>query len=197
MLEYTSFLVPQLQDSIYSYLQDSAEAAAGSCDAGFDKHTCGMNWFNSTNDGFYGLGEQISALSVIQSLLGKSNDDLVKLPKHSSPAKNGSGKHYVEVTLNTVKSHKQSVRNESKPHNVPRSYVEPNSETDLEAETRICSDHAFNVYMSLLVDLKQKLEVEVLERKKLELKVLKMERSVAKLESQLAVERGRKQYYLV
>lgn len=81
MLEYTSFLVPELQSDIMSYMTPSANAAAGSCDGGFDKHSCGLNWFNATNDGYFGLGEQISALGAIQSLLGDSNDDLAKFNK--------------------------------------------------------------------------------------------------------------------
>lgn len=79
MLEYAYLLVPSLKDEIYTKLTDSAVAAAGSCDGGFDGHTCGMNWFNATNDGYYGLGEQLCALGVIQSLLGQDRPDLYKL----------------------------------------------------------------------------------------------------------------------
>ncbi|XBW34834.1 hypothetical protein QEN19_000401 [Hanseniaspora menglaensis] len=78
MLEYTYLLVPTLKDDIYDKLTTSAKAAAGSCDGGYDGHTCGMNWFTSTNDGYYGLGEQMSALGAIQSLLGSSRPDLYK-----------------------------------------------------------------------------------------------------------------------
>jgi len=78
MLEYTYLLVPSLKSDIYDRLTTSAEAAAGSCDGGYDGHTCGMNWFNATNDGFYGLGEQLSALGCIQSLLASSRPDLYK-----------------------------------------------------------------------------------------------------------------------
>lgn len=76
MLEYTYLLVPSLTDEIYAKLTTSAEAAAGSCDGGYDGHTCGMNWFNATNDGYYGLGEQLCALGCIQSLLASSRPDL-------------------------------------------------------------------------------------------------------------------------
>ena len=76
MLEYTYILVPSLKDEIYEKLTTSAVAAAGSCDGGYDGHTCGMNWFNATNDGYYGLGEQLCALGVIQSLLGEDRPSM-------------------------------------------------------------------------------------------------------------------------
>ncbi|SSD59540.1 related to Mannan endo-1,6-alpha-mannosidase DFG5 [Saccharomycodes ludwigii] len=69
MLGYTSILAPFTAQTINKLIQKSAIAAAASCNGGYDKHTCGLNWFNGTNDGYYGLGEQMSALDVIQMLL--------------------------------------------------------------------------------------------------------------------------------
>lgn len=68
-LGLTSILVPQTYDQIRTWLQDSAMAAAwSSCTGGSDGHTCGLSWTNTTWDGVYGLGEQMSALEVIQNL---------------------------------------------------------------------------------------------------------------------------------
>ncbi|ABN64791.1 Defective Cell Wall [Scheffersomyces stipitis CBS 6054] len=69
-LGMTAVMVPQTYDGIRQWLVDSANAAAkNSCTGGTDGHTCGLNWFNSTGwDGYWGLGEQISALEVIQNL---------------------------------------------------------------------------------------------------------------------------------
>ncbi|KAK6204444.1 defective cell wall [Scheffersomyces amazonensis] len=64
----TSILVPQTYDIIRNWLVTSANAAARSCSGGTDGHTCGLNWFVGAWDGYYGLGEQISALEVIQNL---------------------------------------------------------------------------------------------------------------------------------
>ncbi|KAK6465145.1 defective cell wall [Scheffersomyces coipomensis] len=64
----TSILVPQTYDTIRTWLVASSNAAAKSCSGGYDGHTCGLNWFNGTWDGYYGLGEQISALEVMQNL---------------------------------------------------------------------------------------------------------------------------------
>lgn len=51
-------------------LASSAKAAALQCDGGSDGTTCGEHWTDhSTYDGIYGLGQQMSALSVIQSQL--------------------------------------------------------------------------------------------------------------------------------
>lgn len=70
-LAQTAQLVPETKGTIYKLLVDSANAAAGSCSGGYDGHTCGLSWTNWTvgYDGNYGLGEQMSALEVIQSVM--------------------------------------------------------------------------------------------------------------------------------
>nr|AIA85297.1 Glyco_hydro_76 [uncultured Lachancea] len=68
-MSLTAVLVPDTYDDIMTYLTASAKAAAQSCSGGSDGHTCGMNWFVDGWDGKYGLGEQMSALEVIQNLL--------------------------------------------------------------------------------------------------------------------------------
>lgn len=67
-LGLTSVMMPETADQIYTWLVASANAAAGSCSGGTDGHTCGLNWLNSTWDGVWGLGEQMSALEVMQNL---------------------------------------------------------------------------------------------------------------------------------
>lgn len=67
-LGLTSVLVPQTYDGIRKWLVDSANAAAWSCVGGIDHHTCGLSWTNGTYDETYGLGEQMSALEVMQNL---------------------------------------------------------------------------------------------------------------------------------
>lgn len=69
MLGLTSVLVPSTQSTIDTLLTESAAAAAKSCDGGTDGHTCGLDWSKGTNDGYYGLGEQMCALEVMQNLL--------------------------------------------------------------------------------------------------------------------------------
>lgn len=64
----TAQLVPELSSHIISYLRASAEGAAKSCTGGYDGHTCGINWFLGSWDGYYGLGEQMAALEVMQNL---------------------------------------------------------------------------------------------------------------------------------
>jgi mannan endo-1,6-alpha-mannosidase len=59
-------------------LASSATAAALQCDGGTDGTTCGEHWTDkSTYDGIYGLGQQMSALSVIQSNLITQAPELV------------------------------------------------------------------------------------------------------------------------
>lgn len=69
MLGLTSVLAPFTADTIDPLIKASAFAAADSCDGGRDGHTCGLDWQKKTNDGYYGLGEQMSALEIIQNLL--------------------------------------------------------------------------------------------------------------------------------
>ncbi|SCU91653.1 LADA_0F11232g1_1 [Lachancea dasiensis] len=69
MLSLTKILAPFTAEKIDPLLTASAEGAAKSCSGGTDGHTCGINWEKGSWDGMYGLGEQASALEVIQSLL--------------------------------------------------------------------------------------------------------------------------------
>lgn len=69
MLGLTSILVPDLSDTIDNYIHKSAMGAASSCVGGTDGHTCGLNWSFGGHDGYFGLGEQMCALEVIQNTL--------------------------------------------------------------------------------------------------------------------------------
>ncbi|KAG7900698.1 hypothetical protein KL935_002631 [Ogataea polymorpha] len=74
MLGATAKLVPDYHDKIMDIITASAQGAASSCSGGSDGHTCGMNWAYGGWDGWYGLGEQISALEVMQNLLIDQHD---------------------------------------------------------------------------------------------------------------------------
>ena len=65
----TTQLVPSTYDTIQPLLKASAQGAAGQCSGGNNGQTCGRMWYQSTWDGKSGVGEQMSALSVIQSNL--------------------------------------------------------------------------------------------------------------------------------
>lgn len=68
-LGQVAVLVSSYTDRIMTILEKSASGAASSCSGGSDGHTCGINWSYGSWDGWYGLGEQISALEVIQNTL--------------------------------------------------------------------------------------------------------------------------------
>jgi len=68
-LAATAVLVPWTRDTITPLLRASAIAAAQSCSGGLDGVTCGNKWWVEGWDGIYGVGEQMSALEVIQSNL--------------------------------------------------------------------------------------------------------------------------------
>ena len=68
-LGQTAVLVSSYTDKVMTIINKSASGAASSCSGGSDGHTCGINWSYGSWDGWYGLGEQISALEVIQNTL--------------------------------------------------------------------------------------------------------------------------------
>ena len=76
-LALTAVLVPDSRDTINTYFDTTAKAVAQSCVGGYDGHTCGMNWSYSGWDTYYGLGEEMSALEVIQSLMINFGKDTI------------------------------------------------------------------------------------------------------------------------
>jgi mannan endo-1,6-alpha-mannosidase len=69
-LAATTKVAPYTTAQIMAWLQPSAQAAAEQCDGGANGVTCGEHWTaGSTYDGTTGVGQQMSALSVIQSNL--------------------------------------------------------------------------------------------------------------------------------
>jgi len=65
----TTQLAPFLKDQIMPKLQASAQGAAQQCIGGDTGSKCGRNWNSGTWDGYTGVGEQMSALSVVQANL--------------------------------------------------------------------------------------------------------------------------------
>ena len=68
-LGLVSILAPSTSSTIAPLIEASAKGAAASCSGGSDGVTCGIDWTINEWDGWYGLGEQISAMEVIQNLL--------------------------------------------------------------------------------------------------------------------------------
>lgn len=67
-LTWTAILAPTTAGIILEWMEKSAIAAAQSCSGGSDGVTCGFNWNYDGWDGFYGLGEQMSALETIMGM---------------------------------------------------------------------------------------------------------------------------------
>lgn len=66
----TTRVAPFTHDLIMTRLTASAKAAAAQCIGGDTGQVCGLQWTNyGVYDGSYGVGEQMSALEVVQSLL--------------------------------------------------------------------------------------------------------------------------------
>ncbi|KAF3941671.1 hypothetical protein ABW19_dt0207438 [Dactylella cylindrospora] len=65
----TTQVAPFTRDRIMNWLTLSAQGAAANCVGGTNKETCGGRWTINKWDGNFGVGEQMSALEVIQNLL--------------------------------------------------------------------------------------------------------------------------------
>lgn len=68
-LGLVSVLAPSTSSTITPLIEASAKGAAASCSGGSDGVTCGIDWTVNEWDGWYGLGEQMSAVEIIQNLL--------------------------------------------------------------------------------------------------------------------------------
>lgn len=68
-LALTVKMAPWTAARIMPRLRTSAVAAAAACSYGEDRNTCGMKWYVPEWDGLWGVGEQISALEVVQNTL--------------------------------------------------------------------------------------------------------------------------------
>lgn len=68
-LALTVKMAPWTTNLIMPKLRTSAIAAAAACSYGSDENTCGMKWYQPQWDGLFGVGEQVSALEVIQNTL--------------------------------------------------------------------------------------------------------------------------------
>lgn len=64
-----SVVAPYITDSVNTLLTRSAEAAANSCSGGAEGTICGQKWYVGGYDGSFGVGQELSALETVQSLL--------------------------------------------------------------------------------------------------------------------------------
>ena len=68
-LSQSAIVAPYIADSLWPLLFRSATAAAETCTGGENGITCGQKWYVGGYDGSYGIGQQLSALETVQSLL--------------------------------------------------------------------------------------------------------------------------------
>ena len=65
----STLMLSDIAASVPPLLQTSAQAAAGSCAGGASGSMCGTKWYVGGSDGSQGVGQQMSAMETIQSLL--------------------------------------------------------------------------------------------------------------------------------
>ena len=90
-------LVPQITNAVSTLLHASAKGAAASCSGGADGVTCGQRWYTGSWDDSYGVGQQLSALEVIQGLLVLPRESVV-----AAPPKVATSVHIVQTTATTT-----------------------------------------------------------------------------------------------
>lgn len=67
-------LAPFLYDQMMPYMQASATAATQQCDGGNGGNSCGLQWTKGVEyDNNPGVGQQMAALEIVQSLLIKDS----------------------------------------------------------------------------------------------------------------------------
>ncbi|KAI9754383.1 MAG: hypothetical protein M4579_004721 [Chaenotheca gracillima] len=65
----TTVVAPFTRSAISTQLRTSARGAAAACAGGKARTTCGSRWYTNGWDNLFGVGQQLSALEVIQGLL--------------------------------------------------------------------------------------------------------------------------------
>jgi len=65
----STLMAPFTTSAVTTLLTDSSKAAAEACSGPSDGVTCGQHWYYGGYDGNYGVGQQMSALEIIQGLL--------------------------------------------------------------------------------------------------------------------------------
>ena len=90
-------LVPQIANAVSTLLHASAKGAAASCSGGSDGVTCGQRWYTGSWDGSYGVGQQLSALEVIQGLLVLPREAVVAVPPTVA-----NSVHIIQATATTT-----------------------------------------------------------------------------------------------
>lgn len=68
-LASTAVLAPFTYKTIAPLMATTAQAAAKICNGGASGTQCGHVWTTGTNDGSFGVGQQMSALAAIQSAM--------------------------------------------------------------------------------------------------------------------------------
>jgi mannan endo-1,6-alpha-mannosidase len=105
-MAYTAAVAPWTRDQLNPLLQTSAQAAAKQCNGGPNQTSCGLKWTNGgVNDGSFGVGEEMSAMEIIQSLLYTTKPGPVTLDKGGISKSNpnaGDTSTDTPITFNVV-----------------------------------------------------------------------------------------------
>lgn len=68
-MSQAAIVAPYIADAVWPLLARSATAAAESCTGGATGEVCGTRWYTGGYDGISGVGQSLSALETVQSLL--------------------------------------------------------------------------------------------------------------------------------
>lgn len=68
-MSQSAIMAPYIADFVWTLLARSATAAAAACTGGDSGEVCGTRWYVGGYDGVFGVGQSLSALETVQSLL--------------------------------------------------------------------------------------------------------------------------------
>lgn len=85
-LAKSAVVYPSIAPNVRKYLVASAQAACKSCTGGDNGQTCGQKWYVAGYDGKYGVGQELSAMETVQSLL-LLDEASRKVPRHQDNVK--------------------------------------------------------------------------------------------------------------
>lgn len=94
----SAIVAPYLADAVTQLLTVTAQAAAQSCSGGDSGEMCGEKWYVGGHDGNSGVGQQLSALEVVQALLLLDGNEYAA---QRYPATQSNVRIEVEVPSNT------------------------------------------------------------------------------------------------
>jgi len=97
-----AIVAPSIKPNVTMLLSASAQAAAQACSGDFNGTVCGQKWYVGGYDGNFGVGQQLSALETVQSLLWLLHGDSSTPESQPSQPSTSAGPIVVTTVVTTI-----------------------------------------------------------------------------------------------